>query len=466
MNNHTTLFIAAALYFILPLNVLWILWSHRTSSIYYWCIGGLCACFGILFLGFRAHLPVIITYHIANTLILSSFLFWAQSIKCLLKSPWQLHSVGILIATAFVYYSAVYIYLEPLTRGLAIRLVMGLLAIYVAWLAIKIYKQSRSHNALIIGASYTITGIAFLTYLFVGGPSSDPSPFSNEWNANFLAITAVLMAAAGHFSYVGMVLDDTKREQTQKKTEAYVLSHFQQLKKKMASIETQHRLRLVAGSLAHELNQPLTVILTHAQIIGQAINAQKAQHETLSVMLKKIGLNIHRVSNILDRIRTIYRAQPEPFTTIDINECIATALEQLDDLIATHHIQIHWKEQLPAPDALGDALQISQVLVNLCRNSIQAMVDTQTRVLHISTHTSASLLTIKISDTGPGMPFNPPEKLKEPFYQSSQQGLGMGLIISQMIVERHHGEMRFLNQASIGAGLTVSIDIPRQREQS
>ena len=465
MNNHTTLFVAAALYFILPLNVLWILWTHRSASIYYWCVGSLCACFGILFLGFRAHLPFLITFHAANTLILCSFVFWAQSIKYLLKSPWPHRSVLAMVALAFVYYSAGYLFLEPFVRGLAVRLALGVLAIYVAWLALRIYQQSKSHNALIIGAAYTITGIALFTFLFAGGPSSHPSPFSNTWNASFLAITALLMAAAGHFSYVGMILDDTKLEQTQKKTEAYVISHFQQLKKKMASLETQHRLRLVAGSLAHELNQPLTVILTHSQIISRALASQKAHPEALTVMLDKIAHNIHRVSSILDRIRTIHRAQPEPFTTIDINECIATALEQLQDLIERHHIQVKWTGQMPAPDALGDAVQISQVLVNLCRNAIQAMTNVHPRVLHIQTSTSASLSTIQISDTGPGMPFNPLEKLKEPFYQSSHQGLGMGLIISQMIIERHQGGMRFTNQPSPGDGLTVSIDIPRQLEK-
>jgi signal transduction histidine kinase len=464
MNNHTTLFVAAALYFILPLNVLWILWTHRSASIYYWCLGSLCACFGILFLGFRTHLPIAITFHIANTLILCSFVLWAQSIKYLLKSPWPHSIVLAMVALAFVYYSASYLLLEPFTRGLAVRLALGVLAIYVAWLALQIYQQSKSHNALIIGAAYTITGIALLTFLFAGGPSSQPSPFSNTWNASFLAITALLMAAAGHFSYVGMILDDTKLEQTQKKTEAYVISHFQQLKKKMASLETQHRLRLVAGSLAHELNQPLTVILTHSQIISRALATQKVQAETLSVMLDKIAHNIHRVSSILDRIRNIHRSDPDPMTTIAINDCIVIAIEQLQDMVEKYQVRVEWIPQKPSPDALGDSVQISQVLVNLCRNAIQAMRESETRVLKIHTSTSASSTTLVVSDTGPGIPFNPIEKLKEAFHQSSRQGLGMGLIISQMIIERHQGRMRFANHE--GRGLSVSIEIPRQREPS
>lgn len=465
MNNHTTLFIAAALYFILPLNVLWILWTHRSATIYYWCIGSLCVCFGILFLGFRTHLPVAITYHTANTLTLCSFIFWSQSLQYLLKTPWKHSQVALMMGIAFFYYAMAYEFLDPFTRGLLVRLGLGWLAIYVAWLAFRIYQRSNSQNALIIGASYTVTGIALLTFLFAGGPSSNPSPFSNTWNASFLAITALLMAAAGHFSYVAMILDDTKLEQTQKKTEAYVISHFQQLKKKMASLETQHRLRLVASSLAHELNQPLTVILTHSQIISRAIATQKVQPEALTVMLDKIAHNIHRVGSILDRIRTIHRAQPEPLTTIDINECIATAIEQLQDLIEQHHIQVKWTVQMPAPNALGDSVQISQVLVNLCRNAIQAMTNVHSRELDIQTSISASLSTIQISDTGPGMSFNPLDLLKEPFYQSSHQGLGMGLIISQMIIERHLGCMRFANQTSPGNGLSVSIDIPRQLEK-
>jgi len=463
MNNHTTLFVAAALYFILPLHALWILWAHRMPSIYYWCLGSLCACFGILFMGFRVYLPELLTYHLANTLVICSFIFWAQSLKLLQKRPWKLVTVIVFLALAFVYYSLANSYTEPAQRGLAMRLALCSLSIYVAWHAIQIYWQSKSHNALIIGVSYTITGIAFAMHLIVGSHPVEPSPFSNTWNASVLAITALLMAAAGHFSYVGMVLDDTKLEQTQKKTEAYVISHFQQLKKKMASLETQHRLRLVAGSLAHELNQPLTVILTHSQIISRAIATQKAQAETLTVMLDKIAHNIHRVSSILDRIRIIHRAEPEPFSTININDCIATALEQLQDLIERHHIRIEWTPQKPAPDALGDSVQISQVLVNLCRNAIQASESLETAVLSIRTSTCASLATIQISDAGPGIPFDPSQKLKEPFYQSTNQGLGMGLIISQMIIERHQGRMQFANNPS---GLTVSVEIPRQRVQS
>lgn len=465
MNNHTTLFVAAALYFILPLNVLWILWVHRSATIYYWCVGSLCVCFGILFLGFRSHLPVVITYHIANTLTLCSFIFWAQSLLYLRKTPWRHSRVAWMVVAAFLYYAMAYQFLDPFTRGLLVRLALGLLAIYVAWLALRIYQRSHSQNALIIGASYAVTGIALLTFLFAGGPSGNPSPFSNTWNASFLAVTALLMAAAGHFSYVGMILDDTKIEQTQKKTEAYVISHFQKLKKKMATLETQHRLRLVAGSLAHELNQPLTVILTHSQIISRALASQKAQPETLTVMLDKIAHNIHRVSSILDRIHTIHREKPDPFTIIDINDCIATALEQLQDLIERHQIRVLWTPQKPSPDALGDSIQISQVLVNLCRNAIQAMTKVDTRVLHIQTSTNASLTTIQISDTGLGMPFNPAEKLKEPFYIASENGMGMGLIISHMIMDRHDGCMRFVNPSVPNKGLSVFVDIPRSPAQ-
>jgi signal transduction histidine kinase len=417
-----------------------------------------------LFMGFRAQLPLLVSYHIANTLIVCCFIFWAQSLKYLQKKPWHSNTIIFWVCLAFIYYATAYAYATPMHRGLAVRLLLGCLALYVAWLAINIYLHNRSHNALIIGSSYAITGIAFLTYLFTASTTHEPSPFSNTWNASFLAITALLMAAAGHFSYVGMILDDTKVEQTQKKTEAYVISHFQQLKKKMASLETQYRLRLVAGSLAHELNQPLTVILTHAQIISRAMASQKAQAETLTVMLDKIAHNIHRVSSILDRIRIIHRAEPDPFTTIDINDCIDTALEQLQDLTQQHQIRVDWTPQSPPPDAFGDSVQISQVLVNLCRNSIQAMDHSETRVLHIQTSTSAKHTTIKISDSGPGIPFNPSQKLKEPFYQTSNQGLGMGLFISQMIIERHHGRMVFENNQPIG--LTVLIEIPRHRVQT
>lgn len=461
MNNHTTLFVAAALYFLLPLNVLWILWTHRMPSIYYWCLGSLSACFGLLLMGFRAHLPVILTFHIANTLIIVCFVFWAQSLKFLHNKPWKLSTIVFFTCIAFIYYSLAYSYTAPINRGLAIRLALGVLAVYVAWLSITIYKKNKSLNALIIGGSYAITGLAFFAYLLTAHTPHDPSPFSNTWNASFLAITALLMAAAGHFSYVGMILDDTKLEQTQKKTEAYVISHFQQLKKKMANLETQHRLRLVAGSLAHELNQPLTVILTHAQIIDKALTTHKALPETLTVILEKIAHNIHRMSSILDRIRIIHRAEPDPFSTIDVNACITTAIDQLQDLIESHDVRTDWTPQTPSPDAWGDAVQISQVLVNLCRNAIQAMHESETRVLTIQTSTSAQWTTIQISDSGPGMPFNPSEKLKEPFYQSSHQGLGLGLIISQMIVERHQGRMDFHNHAQ--TGLTVVIEIPRQR---
>jgi C4-dicarboxylate-specific signal transduction histidine kinase len=92
------------------------------------------------------------------------------------------------------------------------------------------------------------------------------------------------------------------------------------------------------------------------------------------------------------------------------------------------------------------------------------MKASETRVLTIHTSTSATSTTIIVRDTGPGISFNPCQKLKEPFYQSSSQGLGMGLIISQMIIERHQGHMQFSNHEV--AGLSVSVEIPRQRAPS
>jgi len=195
----------------------------------------------------------------------------------------------------------------------------------------------------------------------------------------------------------------------------------------------------MASSLAHELNQPLTAISNYNMGAVAMIRSGKAQIDDVLPVMEKAAQQAQRAGKIIHRIREFVKRsgpqrQPAPVARLMEN---AVAFADIDARKRQIHIDYHLPSDIPL--VMADPILIEQVLLNLIKNGVEAMQDSDYRTLHVRASVHKQQVEIAVIDRGHGL--KEPERLFEPFYSTKSEGLGMGLNICRTIIESHHGRL-------------------------
>lgn len=229
--------------------------------------------------------------------------------------------------------------------------------------------------------------------------------------------------------------------------------------RKSLQTQLQHveRLALIGeltAGIAHELNEPLGRILGFSQLIKKGGMLKPQQDEDLERIIKASLYT----REIIKKLMFFSRQMPQQITTVNVNEVISNILYFIDARYQGNKITIIQKLQEPLPAIQADAVQLSQVLVNLITNAIHAMPNGGDLV--ISTVAKSEYVSLIVKDTGHGMTLAVKKKIFEPFYTTKPvgQGTGLGLSVVQGIVSSHQGKVSV--QSKSGKGSKFEIQLP------
>jgi len=208
----------------------------------------------------------------------------------------------------------------------------------------------------------------------------------------------------------------------------------------------------MASGIAHELNQPLTAITTNARACVRMIAAGRADTNTCREVMTKIAEQAERAGEVIRHIRRFVRKEEPEMAPVAVADMFETVLVLMREDARRAGVALHRQIGFGADRVMAQRTQIEQVLLNLLRNAVEAMVDQprERRVLLLARR-SGELVEIRVVDTGPGLGTGSPEHLFEPFVTTKPQGLGVGLSISHGIVEAHGGRLRVDSTPGIGA---------------
>jgi two-component system, LuxR family, sensor kinase FixL len=216
----------------------------------------------------------------------------------------------------------------------------------------------------------------------------------------------------------------------------------------------------LSGSIAHELNQPLTAILSNAQAALRFTSAPTVDLEGVREILRDIVADDQRAGEVIWRLRALFErgeAKSEPLVTGTLVRDVVRMLRS--DLISRNvNVTLDLDPTLPAIH--GDAVQLQQVLLNLIFNACEAMANSErsARALLIRTELSApAQVAVSVVDGGPGIAPERLQKIFEPFVSSKPLGIGLGLVISRSIVAAHGGRLWCANNEVRGATFTFTI---------
>lgn len=266
-------------------------------------------------------------------------------------------------------------------------------------------------------------------------------------------ITNVISRDGEPVELVGVTVDITARKRIELEAD--------RLRQELIRVARAATLGEVAATLAHEVNQPLGAIAVNAETLQRLLHSgPAAAPERLAAIAEDIRLDAQRAGEIIHRVRAFLEHQPPRRRPLDLASLVEWVLRTVGGLLTRHHVVCTVEIAPTLPPASGDAVQVQQVVVNLIRNAIEAIVerDPQNRSIVIRARPcGVDRIELSVSDTGRGFAAEILPRLFEPFATTKAGGLGMGLAVSRRIVEADGGD---IHVASSPDGATVTFTLP------
>ena len=219
----------------------------------------------------------------------------------------------------------------------------------------------------------------------------------------------------------------------------------------------------LASALAHELNQPLTAILSNAQAARRLLEGANPDLTEVRACLTDIVSDDRRAAEVIRGMRQMLKKTDFLSVPLPLNDLVSTTIGLVSNDALLHAVSIEFDPAPAPPVAYGDFVQIQQVILNLLTNAITAASGAPTaRTVRVWTAAAARHVEVGVHDSGPGIAAGDLERVFEPFFTTKGEGLGMGLAISRTIVEAHGGHLVAENHPAGGAifRLCLRIDQP------
>jgi C4-dicarboxylate-specific signal transduction histidine kinase len=245
-----------------------------------------------------------------------------------------------------------------------------------------------------------------------------------------------------------------------KRAEAEARRHLDEI----AHMDRVAALGELASSLAHELNQPLTAILTNAQAARRFLAATPPDLEELRECLEDIVKNDRRAGEVIRRMRPLLKkGGPAELLPLNLNDLVQNVLALISNDALLHRVSIEAVLAPALPVVYGDSVQIQQVILNLLVNAITAAATGPPAGRKVTVWTAArdTHADLSVHDSGKGISEADLDRVFEPFFTTKQEGLGMGLAISRSIVQAHQGRIWGENDPAGGAVFRVRLPTER-----
>jgi PAS domain S-box-containing protein len=261
----------------------------------------------------------------------------------------------------------------------------------------------------------------------------------------------------GHLEYIAAVQDVTERRLSEEA--------LGKLRSELAHMARVTSLGALTASIAHEVNQPLSGIITNASTCVRMLDADPPNIDGARETAQRTIRDGHRAADVITRLRSLFGKEDVTFEAVDLNEAarevIALSLSELQRNRVILRPQL--ADDLPL--VAGDRVQLQQVILNLVRNALDAMTTVDDRPRHLVIKTEpdeGDQVRLSVQDEGVGFDPQAMKRLFEAFYTTKNDGMGIGLSVSRSIIQSHHG--RLWATPNDGPGATFFFSVPRERQ--
>jgi signal transduction histidine kinase len=259
-------------------------------------------------------------------------------------------------------------------------------------------------------------------------------------------------ANGGGIRTYGVVRDITQQKQSELEA--------RELRNNLAHLTRVSTVGALSGSLAHELNQPLGIILSNAQAAQELLLQKPPDVAEVQAILADIVAADRRAGEVIERLRALLKHGQVSLQPLPLNQVIEEVLYLIRADLIGRSVTVACELAPDLPPIAGDRVQLQQLVLNLILNAAEAMVANVAgaRRIHLQTILHQGRVRASVRDEGGGLPADV-ERLFKPFYTTKSHGLGMGLAICRSIVAAHHGRLWAEPHAERGAVFQFELPV-------
>jgi PAS domain S-box-containing protein len=261
--------------------------------------------------------------------------------------------------------------------------------------------------------------------------------------------------AEGGFEYLGAIQDVTQRRSAEEA--------LGKARSELARVSRITSLGVMTASIAHEINQPLSGIITNASTCLRMLAADPPNVDGARETAKRTIRDGNRVSDVVTRLRALFSKKPGTMESVDLNEVAREVIALSLGGLQRNRVVLQQELADGLPAVRGDRIQLQQVILNLIRNASDAMSAVEDRARHLLVRTQrdeGDHVRLTVQDVGIGFDPHAMDRLFEAFYTTKNDGMGVGLSVSRSIIESHHG--RLWAALNDGPGAAFSFSIPSE----
>jgi PAS domain S-box-containing protein len=263
----------------------------------------------------------------------------------------------------------------------------------------------------------------------------------------------VMTQVGGHPLFIGALQDVTESKVAEEALD--------RARSELAHVARVTTLNALTASIAHEINQPLSGIITNASTCLRMLNGDPPNIDGARETVRRTLRDGNRASDVIARLRTLFSRKEFTPESLDLNEATREVIAlSLSDL-QRNRVVLRSELSEDLPSVVGDRIQLQQVTLNLLRNASDAMIAVEDRPRQLLIRTQREgddRVRLSVRDAGIGVNSQDLERLFEAFYTTKNGGMGIGLSVSRSIIERHHG--RLWAEPNDGPGVTFAFSIP------
>ena len=459
----TAYLIIGLLYLFLPIVSWFTLKQQESYTARLWCLGGGTLAIGLLLIAARSSVPPWLSYPVANAFAWTGILMQAMALRYALQRTWRTDYLAVLV----IVWLAVFEYFRTVLQSPEFRFAWAMLFfvavfLYIAQLAWQIAKIHDLKSGRWLALVYVLTASTLtLRMCRVLLDLSEPDAVAQGVDSVLTVISGLLISVIGSFTFVSLFLERAAKREVQAAEQRAHQEESQRLGEQIAQLERQRTLGMMSYSFAHELSQPLTAILMDAHSAKTTLSSGDLNPNALGETIEDIERNANRTRVLIDRIRNFIRPSESDFEKVNLKALAQDVKLLLSHDIKNHGIQFEWEFEEEDCTVMGDKVQLSQILLNVYRNAIQAMAESDDRKIFVSVGKQDDRVVLRVRDTGIGLAEALKPKIGMPFVTTKTDGLGVGLSISKSIAEKHNGRLTIAN--AIGGGVLVELNLPAER---
>jgi len=232
----------------------------------------------------------------------------------------------------------------------------------------------------------------------------------------------------------------------------------------LARVTRMSAMGALAASISHEVNQPLAAVVTSADACMMWLSSEPPNLEEARAAVECIAQQGTRASDVIRHIRAMFTKRTPERTRVQINELIRDVTALIEAAALRNQVAVETELADGLPDTIGDRVQLQQVIVNLMLNGIEAMsnvTDRPRRLVIRSEMRNPDEVLVGVEDSGVGIAPEDEKRIFDAFFTTKDQGMGMGLSISQSVIEAHGGRLWATRNSDYGSTLQFALPTDR-----